>query len=66
MAHGPEAVHRADTGTRNRDHLLENLGASDLQLTLADLNELDAEFFKLKVQSGRMNEMQMRAVDQGA
>ena len=53
-------------GTRNRDHLLENLGANDLQLTRADLNELDAEFFKIKVQGGRMNEMQMLAVDQGA
>jgi aryl-alcohol dehydrogenase-like predicted oxidoreductase len=53
-------------GTRNRDHLLENLGANDLQLTPADLNELDAEFFKIRVQGGRMNETQMRAVDQVA
>jgi len=53
-------------GTRNKDHLLENLGANDLQLTPADLNELDAEFFKIKVEGGRMNEMQMRAADQGA
>jgi aryl-alcohol dehydrogenase-like predicted oxidoreductase len=53
-------------GTRNKDHLLENLGANDLQLTPADLKELDAEFFKIKVQGGRMNEMQMRAVNRGA
>jgi hypothetical protein len=48
------------------NHLLENLGANDVQLTPADLNELDAEFITIKVQGGRMNEMQMRAVDQGA
>jgi len=53
-------------GTRNRDHLLENLGANDCQLTLADLNELDAAFSRITVHGGRMNEMQMRAVDQVA
>ena len=53
-------------GTRNRDHLLENLGANGLQLTPADLNELDAAFSRITVHGGRMNEMQMQVVDQTA
>jgi aryl-alcohol dehydrogenase-like predicted oxidoreductase len=51
-------------GTRNMDHLNENLGALIVQLTPADLNELETEFAKLKVHGGRMNEMQMKVVDQ--
>jgi hypothetical protein len=31
------------------DHLNENVAAVDVQLTPADLNELDAEFSKVKV-----------------
>ena len=50
-------------GTRNIDHLRENLGALDVQLTAADLSALDADFSKLTVHGGRMNEMQMRAVE---
>jgi diketogulonate reductase-like aldo/keto reductase len=50
-------------GTRNIDHLRENLGALDVQLTPADLSALDADFSKLTVHGGRMNEMQMRAVE---
>ena len=50
-------------GTRNIDHLRENLGALDVQLTAADLRSLDADFSKLTVHGGRMNEMQMRAVE---
>jgi hypothetical protein len=43
--------------------LRENLGALDVQLTPADLSTLDADFSKLTVRGGRMNEMQMRAVE---
>jgi len=50
-------------GTRNIDHLRENLGALDVQLTAADLIALDADFSKLTVHGGRMNETQMRAVE---
>ena len=46
-------------GTRNIPHLKENLGALDIQLTSADLQELEARFSKLKVYGGRMNTMQM-------
>jgi hypothetical protein len=66
MAHGPEAVHRPDTGYPQLNHLLENLGANDVQLTPAGLNELDAAFSRTTVQGGRMNEMQMQVVDQTA
>ena len=51
-------------GTRNMDHLNENLGALNVQLTSADLTELETAFSKLKVHGGRMNEMQMKVVDQ--
>ncbi len=51
-------------GTRNMDHLNENLGAIDVQLTPADLREIETAFSKIKVHGGRMNEEQMREVDQ--
>jgi aryl-alcohol dehydrogenase-like predicted oxidoreductase len=51
-------------GTRNMDHLNENLGALNVRLMPGDLNELETEFSKLKVHGGRMNEMQMQVVDQ--
>ena len=50
-------------GTRRLDHLAENQGAIDVQLTPADLREMDAAFSRLKVHGGRMNEEQMKAVD---
>jgi aryl-alcohol dehydrogenase-like predicted oxidoreductase len=51
-------------GTRNMDHLNENLAAVDVQLTPADLREIETVFSKIKVYGGRMNEEQMRQVDQ--
>jgi aryl-alcohol dehydrogenase-like predicted oxidoreductase len=62
MAQKPFIV--AIPGTRNMDHLNENLEALNVQLTPADLSELETEFAKLKVHGGRMNEMQMKVVDQ--
>jgi len=53
-------------GTRNIDHLNENLGATRVQLTPADLGEIDAAVSKIKVYGGRMNEEQMKVVDQTA
>jgi aryl-alcohol dehydrogenase-like predicted oxidoreductase len=50
-------------GTRNPDHLEENLGAINVQLTAADLGELETGFSKITVHGGRMNEMQMQVVD---
>ena len=51
-------------GTRNMDHLDENLGAINVQLTPADLREIDTAFSKIKVHGGRMNAEQMKVVDQ--
>jgi len=51
-------------GTRNMDHLEENLGAVNIQLTPAELREMDAAFSQVTVHGGRMNEMQMEIVDQ--
>ena len=51
-------------GTRNIDHLNENLGAISVQLTPADLSEIQTAFSAITVHGGRMNEMQMQIVDQ--
>ena len=51
-------------GTRNLDHLNENFGALALELSTAELAELETAFSELKVHGGRMNEEQMRVVDQ--
>jgi aryl-alcohol dehydrogenase-like predicted oxidoreductase len=51
-------------GTRNIDHLTENIGSINIQLTPADLQELDSAVSKIKVHGGRMNEEQMKVVDQ--
>ena len=50
-------------GTRNIDHLNENLGAIKVQLTPADLREIKTAFSEVAVHGGRMNEEQMRYVD---
>ncbi|WNJ90799.1 aldo/keto reductase [Bosea sp. 685] len=51
-------------GTRNLDHLIENHGAVNMRLTAEDVSEIDAAVSRIKVQGGRMNAMQMTAVDQ--
>jgi len=51
-------------GTRNINHLKENLGAINVQLTPADLREIETAFSQIKVHGGRMNEMQMQVVEQ--
>ena len=53
-------------GTRNIDHLNENLGAINVQLTPTDIREIDTAVSKIKVHGGRMNEEQMKVVDQTA
>ncbi|MCY1043223.1 aldo/keto reductase [Corallococcus sp. bb12-1] len=50
-------------GTRRLNHLEENLAAVRVQLTPADLREIHTALSKLEVHGGRMNEMQMRVVD---
>ena len=51
-------------GTRNPDHLSENLGAIDVELTPADLQAIETAIPKIAVHVGGMNEMQMQQVDQ--
>jgi aryl-alcohol dehydrogenase-like predicted oxidoreductase len=53
-------------GTRNIDHLNENLRAINVQLTPADLREMETAVSKIQVYGGRMNEEQMKVVDQTA
>jgi aryl-alcohol dehydrogenase-like predicted oxidoreductase len=50
-------------GTRNIDHLTENLGALNVALTPADLQELDSDFAKITVHGARMDEANMRIVE---
>jgi len=50
-------------GTRNMDHLNENLASIDVQLTPSDVREIETAFSKINVYGGRMNEEQMRQVD---
>jgi hypothetical protein len=49
---------------RNMDHLNENLGAINVQLMAADLREIDTVLSKIKVYGARINEEQMKVVDQ--
>lgn len=51
-------------GTRNINHLKENLGAINVQLTPVDIHEIETVFSQIKVHGGRMNEMQMQVVEQ--
>ena len=51
-------------GTRSADHLHENMRAIDVQLTPADLREIESALSKIDVHGGRMNEERMKAVDQ--
>jgi aryl-alcohol dehydrogenase-like predicted oxidoreductase len=50
-------------GTRNTDHLRENHGALQVELTQGDLRDIDTAFAGITVHGGRMNPMQMEFVD---
>jgi aryl-alcohol dehydrogenase-like predicted oxidoreductase len=51
-------------GTRNMDHLDENLQATQVQLTAADLSAIEKALSEITVHGGRMNDEQMEIVDQ--
>jgi len=51
-------------GTRNMDHLDENLQATNVQLTAADLSVIEKALSEIAVHGGRMNDEQMEIVDQ--
>ncbi|WP_334869144.1 aldo/keto reductase [Nostoc sp.] len=50
-------------GTRNLNHLEENMGAINVDLTPADIRELEAAFAKIKVHGGRLNEMHRQIIE---
>ncbi|MNL54497.1 putative oxidoreductase YdbC [compost metagenome] len=47
-------------GTRRVDHLTENLGALNIQLTSDDLLAMEQQFSQLTVHGERMSEMHMQ------
>ncbi len=61
MAKGPHIV--SIPGTRSEAHLLENLGARRLQLTAADVLEIDTMLGKFPVFGDRMGAAHMRQID---
>jgi aryl-alcohol dehydrogenase-like predicted oxidoreductase len=61
MAKGPHIV--SIPGTRTEAHLLENLGAQRLQLTAADVLEIDTKLGKYPVFGDRMGEAHMSQID---
>ena len=63
LATSAAAVDRSIPGTRNIDHLGENLSTISVQLTPADLREMKAALSKISVHGGRMNKDQMEYVD---
>jgi aryl-alcohol dehydrogenase-like predicted oxidoreductase len=51
-------------GTRNSDHLNENLGAINVQLTPAELREIESAFSTITVHGERMSAKHMQQIDQ--
>jgi aryl-alcohol dehydrogenase-like predicted oxidoreductase len=51
-------------GTGNMDHLRENVGAINLQLTPADLREIETAFSRIEIYGGRMDARQMAQIGQ--
>jgi len=51
-------------GTRSLPHFQENIQAVKVSLSAEDLREMDAALRAIRIHGGRMNAMQMRAVDQ--
>lgn len=50
-------------GTRSETHLLENLGAQNLKLTAADVQEIETGLSKFPVYGDRMGEAHMSSID---
>jgi aryl-alcohol dehydrogenase-like predicted oxidoreductase len=51
-------------GTTKMDHLRENMGAVNVQLTAADLSEIEAGFSRIEIYGGRMDARQMAQIGQ--
>ena len=50
-------------GTRNIEHLSENLASAHVELTAAELGEIENASTAIQLHGGRMNEEQMKVVD---
>ena len=50
-------------GTRRQQHLRDNIGAIDVDLSAEDLREIDAAFDGVTIEGGRMNQEQMQVVE---
>ncbi|MEZ0317907.1 MAG: aldo/keto reductase [Methylophilaceae bacterium] len=61
LAKGPNIV--PIPGTRSEEHLLENLGAHRLQLSPADVQEIETVITKFPVYGDRMGEIFMSQID---
>ncbi|HJZ11318.1 MAG TPA: aldo/keto reductase, partial [Acidobacteriota bacterium] len=50
-------------GTRNLEHLDENLGVDEVELTVQDLREMNSAFSKITAQGARLSEEHMKLID---
>ena len=53
-------------GTTTRNHMEQNMDALQLQLTAADVKEIEDGFAKIRVQGARLNEELLAEIDTGA
>lgn len=51
-------------GTTNMDHLRENMGAANVQLTPSDIREIETAFSRIEIYGGRMDARQMAQIGQ--
>jgi aryl-alcohol dehydrogenase-like predicted oxidoreductase len=50
-------------GTRKLERMVENIGAAEIELTSADLREIESAFAKTTVQGARLSEEHMKLID---
>jgi aryl-alcohol dehydrogenase-like predicted oxidoreductase len=50
-------------GTRKLERMVENLGAAEIELTSADVREIESAFAKITVQGARLSEEHMQLID---
>ena len=53
-------------GTTTRNHMEQNMDALQVQLTAADIKEIEDGFAKIRVQGARLNEALLAEIDTGA
>ena len=50
-------------GTRKLERMIENIGAAEIELTSADLREIESAFSRITVQGARLSEEHMQLID---